>query len=328
MDKQVVISVKTILILFVFVLIGYVLYQLGPIIGILLLAALIVISVEPLVKFFMRGILGRVVSRGFAVVLSFGLVLLFLAVAITLVAPPVVSQTQKLIQNSSHILTQFNNLTGANLAISDLFPDQKNVSGTAINFTISVFSNLAEILSLFILSLYMSLDWVNIKRTLFAFFPDNIEDAVRRAFDEIETTVSNWTKGELTLMLVVGVASLVGLEALGVKYPLALALLSGILEIVPLIGPILSALVAVMVALADSPVKALGVMALFIVIQQLENNLLVPKVMQKVSGFSPLIILIALLAGSKFFGVTGAIVAVPMTMVIAILLKRFLNYTV
>jgi len=142
---------------------------------------------------------------------------------------------------------------------------------------------------------------------------------------EVERNVGQWLKGQLLLMLVVGLASFIGLLLLDIRYPLALAMVAGLLEIVPMIGPVLSAVVAAIIGFSETPVKGVGVIALFLIIQQLENNLLVPKIMQKVSGFSPLIILLALLIGSEFFGVVGAIVAVPTTMIISIILKRVLG---
>ena len=94
-----------------------------------------------------------------------------------------------------------------------------------------------------------------------------------------------------------------------------------------MLGPVFSAILAGVIAFADSPIKALGVVVLFTLIQQLENNLLVPKVMQRVSRFSPLVILLALLVGGHFFGIVGAIIAVPITMILSILLKRMLQYS-
>ncbi len=89
----------------------------------------------------------------------------------------------------------------------------------------------------------------------------------------------------------------------------------------------MSGALAGVIGFSDSPVKGLAVLVLFFIIQQSENNLLVPKVMQRVSGFSPLVILIALLIGSEFFGIVGAILSVPVTMISVIVVKKILLYT-
>ena len=121
-------------------------------------------------------------------------------------------------------------------------------------------------------------------------------------------------------------ASFIGLSILGVKYSVGLGIMAGIFEAIPNIGPILSGIIASLIGFSDSPIKGIGVASLFIVIQQLENNILVPKIMGRVSGFRPLVIFVALLIGADFFGIVGAICAVPVTMIISTILKKFLVY--
>ena len=145
--------------------------------------------------------------------------------------------------------------------------------------------------------------------------------------EEVETNVGHWVKGQLVLMLVIGVLSFFGLWALGVDYPLALALIAGLLEAVPILGPVISAVLASVIGFSQDPIIGLAVLGFFTILQQLENNILVPKIMQRVSGFSPLVILIALIVGSNFFGVMGAIVAIPITMILVIVVKSVLRHT-
>jgi predicted PurR-regulated permease PerM len=122
-------------------------------------------------------------------------------------------------------------------------------------------------------------------------------------------------------MLVIGVFSYIGLRIVGVQFALALAIISGVLEIVPILGPVISAVIAALVAVVDSPIKALFIVLVFTMIQQVEGNVLVPKVMQKVSGMNPIVILIGLLVGSNLFGIVGAIAAVPVMMIGTIVIK-------
>jgi predicted PurR-regulated permease PerM len=328
MNKQIVISVKTILILFLALISVYVLYRLGPIIGILLVATLIVISMESAVKYFMRiTLFNKPLSRGGAVALSyFGLIAVLIGV-VTFVVPPVVSETHKLVLNLSSILQTLKIPSNLGLNFADLLPQASKVSTGILSATVSIFSNVTTFLSLIIISIYMSLDWLNIKKNIISIFPDNMEDTVKETFDEIEVSVGAWVRGELFLMLVIGVGSFVGLGILGIKYFVALSIVSGITEAVPMIGPIIAGIFAGVVGFAQSPIKGVGVIVLFILLHQLENNFLVPKVMGKVSGFRPLVILLALLVGTQFFGIVGAILAVPVMMVGTIILKRALGYS-
>lgn len=327
MDKNINISIKAILFAFGLVIGGYIIFRLSNILGIFAIALLIVFALEPLVKKLMQlTVLNKKVSRGVAVGFSYLLLIVFLVFVFTMWLPPFISESQKLIKNIPKIVNSIQLSDKLELNFSDILPQTSKISSNLLTASLSVFSNLTTLFSLFVISLYMSLDWPNIKRRFASLFPDKTEDLVLDTIDEIEVSLGHWLKGESILMLVVGTASFVGLLLLDVDYPLSLGLISGFLEVVPMIGPVFSAIIAGIIALADAPIKALGVVILFIIIQQLENNILVPKVMQKVSGFSPLIILFALLVGGEFFGIVGAVLAVPATMILSIVAKKVIRF--
>jgi len=326
MDKQVVISTKTIITTLLLILGGYVVYRLGAVIGILLLATLLVISMEHSVKYFMKLIvLNRKIPRSVAVLISYLIFVLILIVVVVFVLPPVVTEIQKIVVSLSSSIGQIETPKGWQISFANVIPNVSEISGKVLSATFSVFSNVATFISLLVISIYMSLDWINIKKSFISLFPEKMESDVEDTINEIEDNIGHWIKGQLTLMLIIGLASFVGLSILGVRYALALSLLAGVFEAVPTIGPILSAILAGAVGFSDSPVKGMGVIALFIVIQQLENNILVPKIMEKASGFRPLAILLAILVGGSFFGVIGVICAVPLMMILSIILKRFLR---
>jgi len=119
-------------------------------------------------------------------------------------------------------------------------------------------------------------------------------------------------------MTIVGVLSFVGLRLLGIEFALPLAILAGLLEIIPNIGPIVSAIPAVLSGLTVSPLMGLAVAALYFLIQQIENSIIVPRVMQKVVGVNPLVTILSLAIGFKLAGVAGAILAIPVVLVIQV----------
>ncbi|MBW6441545.1 AI-2E family transporter [Patescibacteria group bacterium] len=327
MDKQIVISIKTIILTLLILLGVYVVYRLGFIIGILLISTLVVISMEQPIKHFMKMILfNKRVSRGLAVLISYSLFILAILLTLTFVLPPLVIELQKMIVGLPAIISSIETPSEWGVSMVDVLPETSKISAGVLTATLSIFSNFAILISVLVISIYMSLDWENIKIGFISLFPKKIEDTVEETIIEIEKNVGSWIKGQLILMLVVGVASFIGLAILGVKYSVGLGLLSGIFEAIPNVGPVLSAVVAGLIGFTDSPIKGIGVVALFVVIQQLENNFLVPKIMGKISGFRPLVILLALLVGANFFGILGAICAVPMTMIISTILKKFLGY--
>lgn len=325
MDKQIVVSIRTVIFTFLLLLAFYIVYRLSPIIGILVVSTLIVISIEPMIKWFMKGtLLNNQVSRGLATILSYLILVVFLVTIIGVGLPPFVTQARTLLKNLSVIAKDFNLTDKVDLTIPDLLPPASKLSGGVLSITAAIFSNLTSIFSVLIISLYMSMDWENIKVRIMNFFPENLQENVKDTIEEVEHEVGHWVKGQLLLMFIIGIFSFIGLVVLDVQYALALGLIAGLLEIVPMIGPIISAILAGVVGFVDSPWKGLGVVVLFTVIQQLEGNIIVPQVMKKVSGFSPLSILLALLIGSEFFGILGAVIAIPVMMIVTIILRRFL----
>jgi predicted PurR-regulated permease PerM len=132
-------------------------------------------------------------------------------------------------------------------------------------------------------------------------------------------------RGQLLLMLAIGVMSGVGFWALGLPNPLALAVLAGLFEIVPLVGPILSAAPAILVALAIDPWKALVVAGYALLIQQIENNILVPRIMGRTVGINPLVVLIGILIGAALYGIPGAFLAVPVAGALQVILAHTLK---
>ncbi len=325
MDKNIVISVKTILIGIVMALIFYVLYLLAPIFGFLFLSTLIVISIEPLVKKLMGIILfNKPLPRGIAVIFSYILLIVVFSLIGTISIKPALDQVGKMLGTLSDLAINLR-LGPLDISVSDVLTQATKIGGDFLSVVNSVINNVFAVITIITLAVFISMDWENIKKQFISLFSEEKESEIKSVFKEIETNVSGWVKGQLILMCTIGLVSFIGLTILGVKYTSALAVLAGFLEVVPTFGPIISAIIAGVVALSDSPIKAVGVIALFIVIQQLENNILVPKIMQKVTGFSPLIILIALLVGGKLFGIIGTLISVPSIIIGAVILKRVLK---
>ena len=133
--------------------------------------------------------------------------------------------------------------------------------------------------------------------------------------------MGEWLRGQLILGLIVGVAVYLGLLFLGVNYALLLALMAGVLEVVPYVGPIISLVPALIIGFAQSPVIGFAVIILYLIVQQLENHLLVPKVMQKVTGLNPIISILALLVGIKAGGIIGTIFSIPLAMMGVVILE-------
>ena len=127
--------------------------------------------------------------------------------------------------------------------------------------------------------------------------------------------------GQILLMLIIGVLTYIGLFFLDVKYALTLALIAGLFELIPYVGPFIALIPAAILAFIQAPLLGLLVVILYVVIQQLENYVIVPQVMKKTVGLNPIVIIIVMLIGAKLAGVIGIILSVPLTASIAEFLK-------
>ena len=326
MDKNIVISLKTIAQAFLVGVAFYAVFRLGTIIGLVALALLITLSLEHTVQLISRQIIfGRKINRPIAVLITYLSAFLLASLAISVGLDPLITQSQKLIQTLIKNQDKFTFGKDLNISLSDVIASFLATSGGVLSATRSIFNNVTAIFSVLILSIYMSIDWENVKSRFALLFKEEHREKVGRVMSEVEIKIGVWLRGQLILMISIGVLSYIGLRIVGVQFPLALAIMSGLFEIVPIIGPVFSAIVAALVAVVDSPVRALLIVLVFAMIQQVEGNVLVPKVMEKVSGISPIIILIAILIGTNLFGIMGAIAAIPVLMIGSIILRSVLE---
>jgi predicted PurR-regulated permease PerM len=178
-------------------------------------------------------------------------------------------------------------------------------------------------ITILILSFYMLTDSAQIVRAFVRLFPRSERARVEDVCHRVTTKVSAWLGGQLLLAGIIGVTAATGLFLLGVPYFYVLALITGIGEMIPVVGPVLSAIPAITVAFASRPALALFVALFFFVQQQLENHILVPKIMARQVGVSPVFVIVALLIGGSLLGVVGAILAVPSAAILQVLFEEW-----
>lgn len=216
--------------------------------------------------------------------------------------------------------------TIASQAISFFSGRVNDVAQGAFNATIWLFSATLSFIFILVFSFYLLLERQELDKAItnnFPFLkPHQKQDLVDIIY-AIEDKLGRWARGQGTLCLVIGTVTYIGLTALGVEYALPLAVLAGLLEFVPIIGPIISAVPAILVMLATNWPNALLVALLYIGIQQLENNLIVPMIMKKAVGFSPIISILAILVGGTLLGIPGALLAVPVFASVYVILEHY-----
>jgi len=188
---------------------------------------------------------------------------------------------------------------------------------------INIFGGLFSTIMVLVISFYLAVQEKGVKRFVVSLIPDEHQHYTSDLIERIQIKIGSWLRGQLLLMLIIGTLTYIGLSFMGVEYALTLALIAGILELIPYVGPVIAAVPAVGLAFLQSPPLALLVLLLYVVIQQLENYIIVPQVMKKAVGLNPIIIIIVMLIGAKLAGVLGVILAVPLTAAIAEFFKDF-----
>ncbi len=174
-----------------------------------------------------------------------------------------------------------------------------------------------------VLAFYWTLDGPRTIQSLLLLIPQDQRENIRELILAMETKVGFYIVGQSILCLIIGTLALVAYLLIGLPNALVLALLAGVLEAVPMVGPLLGAIPAALVALSIGPDKLVWVIVATVVIQQLENSLLVPRVMSKAVGVNPFVTLLALFAFSSLFGIAGALMAIPMAAIIQLILDHF-----
>lgn len=191
-------------------------------------------------------------------------------------------------------------------------------TGSVFSTVKGFFGGLATTLIVLVLTFYMVAEGEQMQKFFKVLSPVEYQPYLAEIMRKMQLKIGAWLRGELFLGFVIGLTSYIGLSLLHVKYAALLAIIAGFCEMIPYIGPIFSAIPAAIIAFAQAPFLAIVVIALYLVIQQVENHLLVPKVMQKVTGLNPIVSIVALLIGVKLGGVPGAFFAIPIAMMILV----------
>lgn len=319
MNEKFEVTYKSVLI-FVSVLLGiWFLYYIRDILFQLLVAFVIIASFEPYIAKFER----RKVPRTLGVIIVYFVFLSVVSFSIYILAPALVYETGNFVTNIPDYINKITLPSGFKDQILQQFLVQLGQLPSQLAKTaISVSSNVLNVVMVLILSFYMLLSREKIDRSIRTWLGNIRAEKVIDLIGKIENNIGNWAKGELLLMLIVGLLNFVGLEILRVPYALPLAILAGLLEIVPMVGPFVAAVPAVIIGFGQSFFVGVGVAALAFLVQHLENYIIVPNIMRKSVGLDPVVTLVALSVGFRIHGVAGAIIAIPVVLGIQVVIRE------
>ena len=317
-DKHaVIISPESILFVFLLGLGSYFIYQIRAIVMLLFLAFIIMTALHPWVDKLSRRFR---IPRPFSIFLVYLTAISFFTLLLSLLLPPLGSELYQLIRTVNLPFLQ-EEATELRLTLSELGTLANQVSdslGRVFSLITSTFSGVFTVFTLIIMSYYLMLERPRLHKKL-AWFTRKAEhlQMAEEFLDDVEHQLGGWVRGQILLMLLIGVITFIGWSLLGLPYALPLALLAGLLGVLPNLGPTIAAVPAVIFAYLSGGWVLAGVAVLFsVVVQQLENNLIVPKIMQDNADVSPLVSIVAIITGLKLGGVMGALLAIPAYIVI------------
>lgn len=316
MFRKIEISFRTILAT-IAVLAGlWLLVQIRDILFLLFIAFLLATAIYPLVLLLERIRLPRLV----AILIVYVVIFVLFGVFIVSSIPSLVAQTTRFVQEMPGVVARV--LPYWNIDITTVVQQLAPIGENLVKFTVGIFSNIVTTLTVLVFTFYFLLERRHIRKVISDTFGESISIQVVNTIRAIEFRLGAWVRGELFLMVGIGVLVYIGLTILHVDFALPIAIVSGLLEIIPNIGPIISAIPAVLIGLSISPLVALSVVVLYVIIHQVEGNIVVPLVMKQSVGLSPLVSIVALMVGGKLAGVTGAVLAVPVFLVCEVLVNR------
>lgn len=321
----------------IFVLGAYLAFQLRGLLVLLLCAVVIASVLEPGTRWFMR----RRLPRPTAVVAMYILVIGFIIGFFTFVLPPLFSETvnalnglPKSVKTAELISTQ-----GGLSSIKSFFPDIPSsislgdviniIVGAISNFSGGVFSTVSgfvggviSLVFIVVISFYLAVREDGVGEFLDIIVPVKYEKYVKDLWRRTQNKIGRWMQGQLILALIVGFLTYAGLVLLGlvftdIRHPLLLAFVAAAFELIPVVGLVISAVPAFLFATLDGGLGlGLIVVALYLIIQQIESHVIYPLVVRKIIGVPPLLVILALVAGAELAGIIGALLSVPVAVAI------------
>lgn len=336
-DSPVLISISTgaVIRILAIIVVCVLMYLLRDIVLLLIVSLLLATLIAPLADLSSSYSL----PRGIAVVIIYVSAVATVAGVLMLVVPAVYNQTSALVEQYTPVLqdlagdsTKWQFITQGRFFEQDIasFISTIQESGTVEAFTevvaivSSVFGGVIALFIVLILAYYMVVEEYQLIHAVESVTPARYKAFVRACIREGRYKVGRWMRGQLMLMLIVGFLDFAVLSALGVPFALVLAILGGLLEIVPYVGPNLAAIPAILISFSISPALALLVLLGYFIVQQIESDILTPKIMQKVVGINPILSIVAITAGYTLYGVIGAFLSIPLTVMAVVIIKEWM----
>lgn len=321
----------------VLVLLGFwFFYLIRDVVIIALIALFLAALIDPFADWFEK----KHIPRSIAVLVIYVLLFGALSLLVALLVPALRDQIPQLIENLNGVwqrfvvpsLTKFEQLV-ASFGVTGDLDLRFGLAGPNVDrFLVGAFSTIRGAIGIvvgFMIMLVMAFYMVVEENALKSFFrkatPAGVHSYLSEMLTRVQGKIGHWLRGQLLLSAIVGTLVFIGLSIVGVPAAVPLAVVAGLAEFVPYIGPVFAAIPAIALAGSESALRGIITAAIYVVIQQLENNLLVPKIMQRAVGLNPIVSIISLLIGARIGGVVGAVLAIPLATAVAVFVTDYLE---
>lgn len=313
----------------IFIILCFVfLYLIKDVLIILFMAIIIASAVGPFANWLEQRKIPRLLGVLVLYLALFGLLIFLLSLVVPFISLEIGQLTQalpKFISNLSGALEKAQQTSTTHYF--DFFSEIQNLldsfaqflqvsAGSALNLVVNIFGGVLSFIAIIIISFYLSVMKQGPAGFIRSVLPAKYEDYIISLWKRAEHKVGRWLQAQILLALSVGFLVFVGLSLFNVKYALLLGIVAMILEIVPIVGPVVSAIPGVILAFAQSPVLGLWVLVFYVAVQQVEAHVLAPLILGKTLGLNPVTVIIALLIGGTLAGIIGILLSVPVAVVI------------
>jgi predicted PurR-regulated permease PerM len=334
LEKRIDISTGIIIRTIIILLGLWFLYLVRDVVALLFLALVFTAAIDPAVDWLHR----KKVPRGVGVLIIYLILFLIIGSMLYLLIPAIISQISDLSKNFPVYFEKINNLiqsiqsysSSHNISLQgqeplDIASNLTKITQGIFDTTVGIFTGLISLVIVLSMTFYLSVKEDGMEKLINSLTPPKHQEYMISLANRMKKKVGKWMQGQILLMLIIFVLDFTALYLLGIPYALILALFAGFFELIPYLGPIISAIPAVALAFLISPITGFMVLGLYIAIQQIENHIITPQVMKKAVGLNPIVVILALLIGAKVAGIFGAILAIPVAAIISVLVSDIMK---
>ena len=315
-NRTINISTVTVLkVLFLGLLLWF-LFAIREIVLLFVISVIVSAALDPIADYFRR----FKIPRGISVLVVYLLVLGLIALIGYLLVPTMIDQFKSL-QSNGFVSTIQEKIgpykaTLSRFGIDKSFNDTINqfrsgFAGNIFETTKGVATGLISFITVLVISFYLTAEESGMKNVIKHLTPYKHQAYIMGLVTKIQKKMGHWLLGQVILSIVIFGVVYIGLTLMHVQYALVLALIAGVLEVVPYIGPFVAGAITAFFAFLQSPTLAIAAVIFFVVVQQLEGHILVPIIMSRSVGLNPVLVILAILVGGTLGGVVGALIAVP-----------------